>query len=148
MIKLYILMIVVLIPTCAMGQESLNVSSFFSEAYAGRPEVTMVTLSGGVISGHRIEEFKSISVTGDSILSGQIRRAVGKDGAKAIDKAASYRNGQLYFGFYNLGGKGKSRQYLFYLDRHATDVDKVTLIYIRGDCSAEEVKRIIEINKQ
>ena len=70
-------------------------------------------------------------------------RAVRKDGANAEFKETSFKDGRLYFGFYGLGGEGKHRKYLFFLDLRAKGKSKTTLIYIKADLTPEQVKKMI-----
>ncbi len=123
--------------------EKLNVSPFFQEDFAMNPAVTMVAFSGKQTNWKGLAVYKSVSVSGDSEKADAIARGVKKDGAKADFKETSYRDGKLYFGFYGLGGEGRHRQYLFYLDMRPKGKDKTTLVYIEGDWSAEEVKKMI-----
>lgn len=124
------------------AQEGLEVAPFFSDAYASNGKVTMVTMSGDQLGGSGISRFRSISVSGDPELSDMIEKAVRKDGISAGYKETSYKEGKLHFGFYSLGGKGARRRYLLYLNR-TQGSGKTTLVYIRGDLSPEEVKKMI-----
>lgn len=126
------------------AQEGLNVAPFFTEAYISDPDVTLVTFSGSQLESRGMTKYKSISVADDAPLADKIARAVSKDGSAAQSKEVKYKNGMLYFGFYSMGGKGKHRRYLLYLNRRATGKEKTTLIYIEGDLDAAAVKRIIK----
>lgn len=123
--------------------ESLSVAPFLKEEFAVNPEVTMVSMSGRQAKWEGLTLYKSVSVAGDAAKADAMAKAVRKDGVKAEFKETSYKDGKLYFGFYGLGGEGANRKYLFYLDMRPKGVDKATLIYIEGDWSAEEVKRMI-----
>ena len=123
--------------------ESLNVAPFLKEEFAANPEVTMVSMSGRQAKWDGLTLYKSVSISGDSAKADAMAKAVRKDGVKAGFKETSYKDGKLYFGFYGLGGEESNRKYLFYLDMRPKGVDKTTLIYIEGDWSAEEVKRMI-----
>ena len=123
--------------------ENLNVSPFFKEDFAKNPAITMVSFSGKQTNWKGLAVYKSVSVSGDNEKAEAIARGVKKDGAKADFKETSYRDGMLYFGFYGLGGEGRHRKYLFYLDLRPKGKDKTTLVYIEGDWSADEVKEMI-----
>lgn len=127
----------------AASGKGLNVDSFFTEDFAQNPAVTMVAFSGDQTDWKGLSVYKSVSVAGDSENADAIARAVKKDGARAEFKETSFREGKLYFGFYGLGGEGRHRRYLFYLDSRPKGKDKVTLVYIEGDWSADEVKKMI-----
>ncbi len=141
-IGLSIILVFSLASSIAMG-ENLNISPFFKEDFAKNQAVTMVSFSGKQTDWKGLTVYKSVSVSGDNEKADAIVRSVKKDGAKAEFKETSYRDGKLYFGFYGLGGDGRHRKYLFYLDLRPKGKDKTTLIYIEGDWSAEEVKAMI-----
>ncbi len=141
-IALSVILLFSLAGSAASGK-ALNVAPFFKEDFAQNPAVTMVAFSGEQTDWKGLSVYKSVSVTGDPENADAMARAVKKDGAKADFKETSYREGKLYFGFYGLGGEGCHRRYLFYLDSRSKGKDKVTLIYIEGDWSADEVKKMI-----
>lgn len=132
----------------AMAQgRSLNVAQFFTDESASLPSVTMVMTTGNQLQWSGCNKYASVSVTGDNALADKLAAAVKKDGVKAESKETSYKEGKLYFGFYNLGWRKDERRYLFFLDRRPTGVDKTTLVYISGDLSPEEVKKFINKKK-
>ncbi len=123
--------------------EKLNVAQFFKEDFAKNQAVTMISFSGAQTDWKGLAQYKSVSVSGDSEKADAIARGVRKDGAKAEFKETSFKDGKLYFGFYGIGGEGKNRKYLFYLDMRPKGKDKTTLIYIEGNWSPDEVKKMI-----
>lgn len=141
-IALSIILLISLSGAAASGR-TLNVAPFFKEDFAKNPAVTMVSFSGGQTDWKGLSVYKSVSVTGDTDKADAIARAVKKDGARADFKETTYRDGKLYFGFYGLGGEGWNRKYLFFLDFRSKGKDKTTLVYIEGNWSADEVKKMI-----
>ncbi len=137
-----IILVICLASSIASG-ENLHVSPFFKEEFAKNPAVTMVSFSGKQTNWKGLTVYKSVSVSGDNETADAIARCVKKDGAKADFKETSYREGTLYFGFFGLGGEGRNRKYLFYLDLRPKGKDKTTLVYIEGNWTADEVKEMI-----
>lgn len=137
-------MILVVATLGAYAQEGLNVAPYFSDSYATNADVTMISLSGKQLEGKGLTKYKSVSVTGNPLLADKISAAVSKDGIKAKSKEVSYKEGQLYFGFYSLGGSGSHRKYLLYLNRRPVGKEKTTLIYIEGSLDDEAVKKMIK----
>lgn len=129
---------------CAYAQTGLNVAPYFSNQYTSRQEVTSVSLSGKKFSGKRVDVYRSISVTGNASLSDKITVAVTKDGVKAKSKEVSYKNGQLYFGFYQLTPEKGRQRYLLFLNRRPVGKEKTTVIYIEGRLDPADVKKMIE----
>ena len=128
----------------AEAQDGLNVAPFFSDTYAASPNVTIVAMTGDQLKWEGLRKYKSISVSDDVALADKIRQAVSKDGALAKSKEVSYSDGQLYFGFYSMGGKKIQRRYLLYLNRRPKGKEKTTLIYIEGDLDEKTVKSLIK----
>ncbi len=126
-----------------VNAQKLNVSPFFKEDFAKNPAVTMVRFSGEKSDWKGLTMYKSVSVAGNAEMADAIARSVKKDGAKAEFKETSFKDGKLYFGFYGMGGEGKHRKYLFYLDLRPKCKEKTTLVYIEGDWSPEQVKTMI-----
>ncbi len=143
MLMRLVVFIICLFAGVSASAEDLNVARFFKEDFASDPNVTMVSMSGRQTKWSGLTTYRSVSVSGDSEKADALARAVRKDGVKAEMKETSYKDGKLYFGFYNLGGEGKNRKYLFYLDLRPKGKDKTTLVYIEGDWTAEEVKKMI-----
>lgn len=136
-------MLIAGIASGTLQAQKLNVSTFFKEEFAKNPAVTMVSVSGEQTDWKGLSVYKSVSVSGNAEMADAIARGVKKDGAKSEFKETSFKDGKLYFGFYGLGGEGPNRKYLFYLDLRPKGKDKTTLIYIEGDWSAEQVKKMI-----
>ena len=141
---IFCILLIVIAYLPAMAQEGLNVAPFFSDSYAEQPSVTLVNMSYDKLKQGGVKKYKSISVSDNPSLADKIKRAVTKDGASAESKEVSYREGDLYFGFYSMGGKKSSRRYLLYLNRRPKGIEKTTLIYIEGDLDEKAVKSMIK----
>lgn len=123
--------------------EGLNIAPFLKEDFAKNPSVTMVSVSGKQSEWKGLASYRSVSVSGDDAKADDMCRAVRKDGAHAEFKETSFKDGRLFFGFYGLGGEGRHRRYLFFLDLRPKGKPKTTLVYIEGDWSPDEVKDMI-----
>lgn len=123
--------------------EELSVAPFLKENFAKNPSVTMVSMSGKQSDLKGLTSYKSVSISGDDTQADAMARAVRKDGAKAEFKETTFKDGHLYFGFYGLGGEGKHRKYLFFLDQRAKGKPKTTLIHIEADLTPEQVKQMV-----
>lgn len=127
--------------------DNLNIAPFLKEDFARNPAVTMVSMSGRQSDWKGLTSYRSVSVTSDDQQADAMARAVRKDGAKAEFKETTFKDGRLYFGFYWLGGKGRHRRYLFFLDLRPKGKSKTTLIYIEADLTPEQVKQMVTSNK-
>ncbi len=142
--KIFCILILNLVTLLAKAQEGLNIAPFFSDSYAGIPNVTLVSMNYDKNSQRGMKKYKSISVADNSELADKIKRAVTKDGTSAVNKEVSYVGGDLYFGFYSLGGEKGSKRYLLFLNRRPKGIEKTTLIFIEGDLDENAVKSLIK----
>ena len=127
----------------AAKADDLCIAPFLKEDFAKNTAVTMVSLSGRQSDWKGLTSYRSVSISGDSEKADALAKAVRKDGVKAEFKETSFKDGRLRFGFYSLGGEGRHRRYLFFLDLRPKGKDKTTLIYIEGDWTPEQVKNMI-----
>lgn len=123
--------------------EELNITPFLKEDFAKNPTVTMVSMSGKQSELKGLTSYRSVSISKDDTQADAMTKAVRKDGAKAEFKETTFKDGRLYFGFYGLGGEGRHRRYLFFLDLRPKGKSKTTLILIEADLDPEQVKQMI-----
>lgn len=131
-----------LVSTEAMA-DGLSTAPFLKEDFAKNPAVTMVSMSGKQSEWKGLTSYRSVSISGDDTQADAMAIAVRKDGAKAEFKETTFKDGRLYFGFYGLGGEGRHRKYLFFLDLRPKGKSKTTLIHIEADLTPEQVKQMV-----
>lgn len=127
-----------------VAQDGLGIAPFFSQTYASNTDVTIVSLSGENAEKRGLTKYRSISVSRNDALADKIGKAVAKDGTRAVSKDVSFKNGRLYFGFYNLGKANGDNRYILYLDRRAVGKDKTTMIYIESRLDENSVRKMIK----
>ena len=144
--KLFIITLLAIIGTvAAMAQKNLDIGPFFEKEMISQKGVSMISYFDWEIEGHTVKAYKSITIADNKALADKVRTAVGRDGAKAEIKETSFKDGQLYFGFYSLGGKRDSQQYVLYLNRRPIGEEKTTLIYIEGDVDSRFVRNMLKL---
>ena len=129
----------------AMAQTGLNINRLFDGRYKKATGATEIIVTGSQAHEIGLSVYHSVSVT-DKTQAEIIENLVVKDGAQAIDKEVEYRNGQLYYGFYTMKKMKRDNRYIFYLNQNlARKAPKngVTLIYMEGRASANEIKKLI-----
>lgn len=142
--RIFIFLIgIISISLSSFAQKGLNVEPYFSDSFVETSGVTLVSLNYRPEENSGMRKYRSISVVDQPQLADRIKGAVMKDGASSKSKEVSFKDGELYFGFYAMGGRGASRRYLLFLNRRPKGVEKTTLIYIEGDLDELAVKSII-----
>ena len=152
--SLFIILTCLLTYMAAMAQQGLNINRLFNEDLKTDEWVTQ-ELNGKteiIVTGKKAREmglsiYHSISLNnGKKQDRENIEALVKKDGAQAIDKDVEFRNGQLYYGFYTLKPNKNNKRYIFYLNQNLSRKSPrnvVTVIYMEGKKSPEEVKKLI-----
>ena len=143
--------ITIIILTCllttmaAMAQPGLNINRLFDGRYKKAAGATEIIVTGVQAREIGLTLYHSVSVT-DKTQAEIIENLVVKDGAKAVDKEVEYRNGQLYYGFYTLPKLKRINRYIFFLNQNLarkSPKNNVTLIYMEGVASPDEIKKLI-----
>lgn len=149
-----IMMICLLFASTAVAQAGLNINRLFNEQLKTESWVTQ-ELNGRteiIVTGKKAQEmglstYHSLSLSNASKSErDNIVNLLVKDAAQALDKDVEYRNGQLYYGFYTLKPNKKNKRYIFYLNQNLarkSPQNVVTIIYMEGKKSPEEVKKLI-----
>lgn len=151
---IFIIMTCLMTGFAATAQQGLNINSLFNENLITKEWVTQ-ELNGKteiIVTGKKAQEmglntYHSISLNNAKKQDvSSIVELVIKDGAQAIDKDVEYRNGQLYYGFYTLKPNKRNKRYIFYLNQNLarkSPKNVVTVIYMEGKKSPDEVKKLI-----
>lgn len=138
-------LLAVLSSIAGYARGNLNIDSFFENEIITQSGVSMISYHDWKICGHKLKEYKSVTISGNKLLADRLRIAVTKDGANAVSKESSYKDGELYFGFYYLGGSEKRQRYILYLNRRPASEEKSTLIYLEGDVDTRFVRDMLKL---
>ena len=128
-----------------MAQTGLNINRLFDGRYKKAAGATEIIVTGVQAREIGLTVYHSLSVT-DKNQAELVEGLVVKDGAQAVDKEVEYRNGQLYYGFYTMKKGKRDNRYIFYLNQNLarkSPKNIVTLIYMEGLASPDEIKKLI-----
>ena len=144
--RIIIITLTLLLATmAATAQKGLNINRLFDGRYKKASGTTEIIVTGSQAYEIGLTVYHSVSVT-DKTQAEIIESLVIKDGAQAVDKEVEYRDGQLYYGFYTMRKVKRSNRYIFFLNQNLarkSPKNVVTLIYMEGEASADEIKKLI-----
>ncbi len=143
--RITIILTCLLTTMAAMAQTGLNINRLFDGRYKKAAGATEIIVTGVQAREIGLTVYHSLSVT-DKNQAELVEAMVVKDGAQAVDKEVEYRNGQLYYGFYTMKKGKRDNRYIFYLNQNLarkSPKNIVTLIYMEGFASQEEIKKLI-----
>lgn len=130
----------------ALAQSGLHINTLFDGRFKKDLHATELIVTGAGARDINLKVYHSLKVTEKS-QQNLVESLVVKDGVKAVDKEVEYRNGQLYYGFYTLPAtKSGDHRYIFFLNQnlaHNSPKNMVTLIYMEGKATPEQIKKLI-----
>lgn len=123
----------------ALPQTGLHVAQLFDGSFKRRSGATEVYMKGRSVRDYGLNVFRSLSVSTSMLDEVRLmEQLVRLDARYAVNKEESYKGKALYYGFYQLPRYKGLNRYLFY--KH-TRQQPVTLIYLEGKASIQEIKR-------
>ena len=137
-----------LLAAAASAQTGLAVSDLFGDSYVDNRGVRLMKIEGGELKKMKLQKFYSFTISDpDAETAATIESKVKRDGARAQDKEVQYKDRHLYYGFYQLRPTaGRSNRYLVYLNQSEGHNGKILVIYLEGNASLNDVKKLIEKN--
>ncbi|MDE5812593.1 MAG: hypothetical protein K2H61_09870 [Muribaculaceae bacterium] len=138
------LILFLLLPLLAFAQDGLSVASLFDGPFSGNPKATETVMTGDRLKSYKLSSFHSLTLRDCPEQAATIESLVAHDGASAIDREVAYRDGGIYYAFYQLPSRGGLKRYLFYLNQHRNKGDRIVLIYIDGKADAKEIKKLLK----
>lgn len=129
----------------ASAQKGLNINNLFDGRYTDNDRVAETYVEGGSLADYNVDLYHSLTLTGDPDEAAAIEALVKRDGAKAVNREVAYRDGGLYYAFYELTPRNIiANRYIFYLNQHRGSGNKIILIYIEGAASREKIKTMLK----
>jgi len=133
------------IGTSAMlAQDKLAIGQLFDGRYHDEPRASEAQISGDKLSRYSLSLYRSLTLTDMPEAAAEIEPLVTRDAAKAVDREVSYRDGVLYYGFYQLQPHYGQQRYMFYLNQNRNGGDKIILIYLEGSASRDKIKQMLK----
>lgn len=129
----------------AMAQKGLNINNLFDGRYTDNDRVAETFVEGGALTDYNVDLYHSLTLTDQPDQAAAIEALVKRDGVKATDREVSYRDGGLYYAFYELTPRNLiAKRYIFYLNQHRGSGNKIILIYIEGSASRDKIKKMLK----
>lgn len=130
--------------SASVAQDRLNIGALFDGRYHDEPKASETQISGAKLEKYSLSLYRSLTLADMPEAADVIEPLVVKDGAGAVDREVSYRDGGLYYGFYQLKPRNGCQRYLFYLNQNRNKGNKIILIYLEGTASREKIKQMLK----
>lgn len=141
-----ILLLTIVTTSGAVAQTGLRISRVFGGRYADDAGVTETMMSGTskFLKSHKLEvlaSFRGPSETYAPIISPLVLA----DGKRAKGRNVKYRDGQLYFAFFELAPTSSgNKRYIYYLNNNSSKPAMVTLLYFEGKLTSADASSLIQ----
>lgn len=145
--RLYL--IILLLATCMMSanaQSGLEINDLFDGEYSNDPRATEIEMSGGVLKDYSLTVYRSLTLVDAPEAARQIETLLREDGANALQREVTYRNGGIYYAFYQLPKQNNIYRYIFYIDLNKTGGNKIMLVYLAGKADSKQIKKMLNLN--
>lgn len=143
--RLLFIMFMIMAVSGVHAQDKLNIKNLFDGRYHDNPDVTETLIQGKQLKEYNLDLYRSLTVVNDSDIASEIEHYLLKDAKSAVEREVSYRDGGLYYGFYELPGRGAAlHRYIFYLNQFRTKGDKIILIYMEGIATNDRIKQMLK----
>lgn len=130
----------------AAAQTGLNIDSAFDGRFRSSPDAVETEISGKALKNSALDIYRSITLT-EPALTSEIEALVLKDGAVAETRQVRYIEGRLYYAYYIFKPVDNYRRYLFFINGFLKGGKKMTLIYMAGEATPEQINKLISGRK-
>lgn len=130
----------------AAAQTGLNIDSAFDGRFRSSPDAVETEISGKALKNSALDIYRSITLT-EPALTSEIEALVLKDGAAAETRQVRYIEGRLYYAYYIFKPVDNYRRYLFFINGFLKGGKKMTLIYMAGEATPEQINKLISGRK-
>lgn len=130
----------------AAAQTGLNIDNAFDGRFRSSPDAVETEISGKALKNSALDIYRSITLT-EPALTSEIEALVLKDGAVAETRQVRYIEGRLYYAYYIFKPVDNYRRYLFFINGFLKGGKKMTLIYMAGEATPEQINKLISGRK-
>lgn len=138
------LMVLLLGGVAAFAQRGLNCYPVFQGEVVPARQMVSTEVRGSGMAVYRLDYYRGVQFQVGSGLAGQVARLVEADAA-AAGVAETERVGEfLTYALFQPKGKRRTNRYVCYQARPVGDGWKVTLLYLEGPATLEDLRTMFE----
>lgn len=144
--KLMIICILMLVAMKGWAQEELRINDLFDGSYKRNKNAIEVVIKGDQLKRYRLKVFRSLTIKNSPKDFERMERLVVADEKNAVSKETGRIGEKLYYGFYCFPAHMGNLRYVFYRNSSLREVEsnEVTLVYIEGNVTMEELKKMFK----
>lgn len=129
--------------TCR-AQSGLQIDSLFNGFLVPKSQLTESIVSGKKLKAYNLDYFRSIRFQASAQEEEKVISWVVSDSRRASDKEMDSDKGRLVYALLRFPGDGKKNRYVGYQIKKIEGKDFVTVVYLAGDATAEDLRVIFK----
>lgn len=137
--KIFFVFIMLLLSGASFAQRGLNCYPIFQGEVVPAKQMVLTEVRGGGMATYKLDYYRGISFTVDSALAEKVSALVEQDSSAAESCETEKTGGMLTYALIQPKVSGKIRHYLCYQARPADSQWKVTILYLEGPATLEDL---------
>lgn len=142
--KFITILLITLASVMASAQDNTAVGKIFNDPSHKNENSTETIITGKALKGSGLSLYRSLVIKDCPELADKISKAATTDGANAISREVIYIDGKIYYAQFMLKPIGDSNRYIFYINTHLKNSNKIMLMYMQGTAGPDEIKKLIK----
>lgn len=141
--KIFIILIIVIIPVLSQAQTGLEANTFFTKTpYRNLPGATETEIAGKALKDYNLSYYHGMSVDSAEDYLDRIQKMIEKDSRNATDIEKKYHNGRLKYCLLSFSNPSINR-YLVYIDSGKNKSGRITMVYMEGKATRDDIAKML-----
>ena len=137
-------MTLLLLAVSASAQRNLNCYPVFQGKVVPVKQMVVTEVRGSSMAAYKLDYYRGVSFQADEPLTLRVAALVEADADEAAVKETEKVDGLLTYALVQPAPSGKMNRYLCYQARKIEDKWKVTLLYLEGAATLDDLKNMFE----
>ena len=131
----------------ASAQKNLEVGAVFDGKVVPRKVMKETFIKSSALDPFNLEQYHSVSFSGDARILEDISRRVLADAEKATDQEIHMDEGKMVYAILTFERANRDNQFVCYQCVSKEDSYAITLVYMHGPATLNDLKRLFKTKK-
>ena len=131
----------------ASAQKNLEVGAVFDGRVVPRKVMKETFIKSAALDPFNLEQYHSVSFSGDARILEDISRRVLADAEKATDQEIHMDEGKMVYAILTFERANRDNQFVCYQCVSKEDSYAITLVYMHGPATLNDLKRLFKTKK-
>ena len=145
--RILILTALLLTAWTASAQGDLNVGAIFDGKVAPAKAMKETFIRSSQLDPFNLEQYRSVSFTGDDKVLEEVSRRVLADAENATDQEIHMNKGKLVYAILTFVEANRDNRFICYQCVSKDGKNSITLVYMHGPATLDDLKRLFKTKK-